>query len=414
MRRLKTKPLNQTRHLYIALAALLPWSIDTHLLGGMHLTFPAEVLIGILAIMILRDLLLQKITMPHWAQLDTTAKIAGGLLIAYVSWGWVTAIGSSLPWVSFKYMVVSTAHLLVFLSLPLLWPDVWKKCLQWMTISTCGLVIYTLFRHGYFFHFRDDQANLAPMPFMDDHTIYSAYLTLLLFISATQQQAKWVVPILGVGLVFSTCRGAWVSIIIAFTVLGMFWIWYRNRTFFWGGLVFFVGFILFFWPKLDRIVTQKIKSDVSLSERINRYQCAIRMAKTYPIMGFGPGTYAFQYIAFQQPSEMTRISQTKTLLTRDPSNYGYGGGAHSEYFQAISEMGWPSLVLLLTLILFPLFLFRPQERFHWWLMAAWCSFWAHAILNNFLHDPRIAGLVWGILGWFIRDVPTAITSKSSI
>jgi len=403
--------LNQTR-LYIALAALLPWSLDLHLIGGMHLIFPAEVLIGILAIMMLRDLLLQKITIPHWAQLDRTTKIACGLLIAYLLWGWVTAIGSSLPWVSFKYMVVSTAHLVVFLLPPLLWPDVWKKCLQWMVLSTCGLVVYTLFRHGYYFHFRDDQANLAPMPFLDDHTIYAAYLTLLLFISAIQFQSKWIVPILlGVGLLFSTCRGAWVSIILAFGVCGMFWVWYRNKWLFIGLTILFVGIIVLFEPKIQDIVTRKTNTDVSLGERMNRYKCAIRMTKVNPVMGFGPGTFAFQYLAFQQPSEMTRISQKEVLLTKDPSNYGYGGGAHSEYLQAISEMGWPGLMLLLALVLLPLSYFRPQERHHWWLMAAWCSFWAHAILNNFLHDPRIAALVWSTFGWFISDNSPTVTSK---
>ena len=144
------------RRLYLALAALLPWSVDMHLFGGIHLIFPAEVIIGILAIMILTDILQQKITIPHWTQLTTPNKIGGGLITAYLLWGWITAIGSSLPWISLKYMVVSSAHLLVFLLPPLLWPDMWKKCLQWMAISTCGLVVYTLFRHGYFFHFRDD------------------------------------------------------------------------------------------------------------------------------------------------------------------------------------------------------------------------------------------------------------------
>jgi putative inorganic carbon (hco3(-)) transporter len=401
------------RRLYLALAALLPWSVDIPLFGGIHLLFPAEVIIGILAIMILSDILQQKITIPHWTQLTTPNKIGGGLITAYLLWGWITAIGSSLPWISLKYMVVNSAHLLVFLLPPLLWPDMWKKCLQWMAISTYGLVVYTLFRHGYFFHFRDDQANLAPMPFLDDHTIYAAYLTLFIFISAIQSQAKWIVPILGIGLLFSTCRGAWISIVTALSVCSILWIWYRNTYFFVGLTVLFVVFLWFFEPKIQKTVTQKISSDVSLAERINRYQCAKRMTKVHPIMGFGPGTYAFQYLAFQEPGEMTRISQKEVLLTRDPSNYGHGGGAHSEYLQASSEMGWPGLILLLTVVGLPLFCFRPQKKYHWWLIAAWYSFWAHAILNNFLHDPRVSALVWGTFGWITRDVLPPLTSKEN-
>ena len=44
-----------------------------------------------------------------------------------------------------------------------------------------------------------------------------------------------------------------------------------------------------------------IKSDASNLERINRWNCAIRMFEDKPIFGFGPGTYMFVYAPYQKP-----------------------------------------------------------------------------------------------------------------
>ena len=51
-----------------------------------------------------------------------------------------------------------------------------------------------------------------------------------------------------------------------------------------------------------------ISTDASNLERINRWQSAIRMYEERPVLGYGPGTYQFEYAPFQLSQEKTEIS----------------------------------------------------------------------------------------------------------
>jgi len=64
-----------------------------------------------------------------------------------------------------------------------------------------------------------------------------------------------------------------------------------------------------------------IATDASNLERINRWNSAIAMYKERPVLGWGPGTYMFQYAPFQKARDKTIIS----------TNFAEGGNAHSEF-----------------------------------------------------------------------------------
>ena len=83
-----------------------------------------------------------------------------------------------------------------------------------------------------------------------------------------------------------------------------------------------------------------VTTDASNLERLNRWSCAWEMFKERPVMGFGPGTYAFEYASFQDPEKLTIIS----------TNFGNLGNAHSEYLHSLSETGLPGLICVLALI----------------------------------------------------------------
>jgi O-antigen ligase len=103
---------------------------------------------------------------------------------------------------------------------------------------------------------------------------------------------------------------------------------------------------------------------------------------------------------------MTRISVQAPILQRGPDNYGRGGGAHSEYWQALSECGWPGVLLFAGWIGAFLWgagqtLWRPGKEADKWLviagLASMLTFFIHGLANNLLHDGRIAAMVWGCL-----------------
>jgi hypothetical protein len=344
-----------------------------------------------------------------------------------------------MPLVSWKYSLVEAGHWWVFFMGLYCWPDMWPRLLRLFIWSMLGLVAYTLGHHA-FYGFRTDQALLAPMPFFADHTVYSAVLVLVLlcqnppkpsltkmvhhfsnfklknllstgstlFKSNLKFEKKNLKRITALGgfasigvcllaLYLAGSRAAWLSLLLS-CLFGLmlyfqkYWRWWVLL----GGIAFFAG--IFFQEKL----TARFAADVSAQERLNRYSCAWRMAADRPGAGFGPGTFQFQYLPYQKKDALTRISISEPITERGPANYGRGGGAHSEYLQALAELGWPGCLLWLLLVLFSL---RQGIRSYWqtrevkWLLLslALFSFFLHALVNNFLHDARMAALVWGIV-----------------
>ena len=85
-----------------------------------------------------------------------------------------------------------------------------------------------------------------------------------------------------------------------------------------------------------------VTTDDSNLERLNRWASAIRMFRDRPMLGFGPGTYQFEYAPYQRYSEKTRIS----------TNAGDRGNAHSEYIGPLSESGVLGMVWVICILVF--------------------------------------------------------------
>jgi O-antigen ligase len=137
-----------------------------------------------------------------------------------------------------------------------------------------------------------------------------------------------------------------------------------------------------------------VQSDASNLERINRWKCAIRMAKARPVTGFGPGTYQFEYGRFQSRADLTRISTFR----------GTNGHAHSEFFNAISETGIPGGIIYLVLLFFVIgyglrVIYKSEEKQERIIalgaLLGLVTFFVHGFFNAFLDSDKIAVLVFG-------------------
>lgn len=407
---------------YCVLFALLPWSLECSF-GAWKMNLPSEPIIAVLGIGLF-GLVWKNPGIIREAFFNNFI-----LKISFVWIGWlaVSACFSTMPTVSWKYWVVEAGHWWVFAVGMAVAPGLWQRAFRVFAFSMAGVVVYTLTHHA-FYHFRADQALLAPMPFFPENTLYAAVLVMVVFGFAgtlgaipspgpplvkkgeaahsvmpsrirLQLTDMLLLPLFVTGLFFSFCRAAWISVVVA-GITGFFLIFrgkWRWRVLA-GVLLFAVG-IAFGGQMLDGM-----KKDVSMLERLNRFACAFRMARERPLTGFGPGTFQFQYLPFQKPEEMTRISATAPVTERSPRTYGRGGGAHSEYFQALAEAGWPGLLLWLTFIVAVLWAgFRnvfseKNEVYPWFALALTLSlltFFLHGLVNNMLHDGRAGALVWG-------------------
>jgi O-antigen ligase len=139
-----------------------------------------------------------------------------------------------------------------------------------------------------------------------------------------------------------------------------------------------------------------IASDASNLERINRWKSAWRMFKDHPILGFGPGTYQFQYAPYQEPEEKTIIS----------TNFGTRGTAHSEYLGPLSESGAlgfltrSAIVIYFFYLGFKLYRRLPKGRIRGLSTAVYLglvTYFTHGVLNNFLTRDKAAVPVWAFI-----------------
>lgn len=386
---------------YLALFTLLPYSLECSF-GSWKLNVPSEPLIAALGI----GLFWLVLKNPGAIRAAFSHNFLLKISLVWIGWLAVSACFSTMPLVSWKFWMVEAGHWWVFAVGMAMFPNLWPRAFRLFAFSMAGMVFFTLIHHS-FYDFRADQALLAPMPFFPESTLYAAVLAMVimnvrcLMFDVRHPVSNFQFPmtfLFLVGLFFSFCRAAWISIFMA-GIVGFFlifrekWRWLALA----GGILLVAG-IVFGGQMLD-----KMKKDVSMLERFNRFACAWRMAQERPLAGFGPGTFQFQYVPFQKEEEMTRISAKKPVLEKSPDTYGRGGGAHSEFLQALSEAGWLGLALW-TLLVFAILgtgfkrFFQEKDkenqRIALALTLSLLTFFLHGLVNNMLHDGRVAALFW--------------------
>jgi len=211
------------------------------------------------------------------------------------------------------------------------------------------------------------------------------------------------------GLYFSYCRAAWLSVIFAFCV----WLAIKLRIKFSWLIVGFaiLGSTLYYFSDdilyrmgrnsqdssgefIEHITSMSnISTDASNVERINRWVAAFGMIEDRPVMGWGPGTYQFLYAGYQKGKYKTIIS----------TNFGTGGNAHSEYIGPCAEMGFPGTFIVIILMITVLYVglraaIRAKEKIPKMLalfsVIALITYYVHGIMNNFLDTDKLSLPFW--------------------
>ncbi|MBQ5424266.1 MAG: O-antigen ligase family protein [Bacteroidales bacterium] len=351
------------------------------------------------------------------------------MIFIYLTWHLVTVCTSTLPLVSLKCWVASLWFIMPFFFLGiLLFKDtrnIYRFCFLYM-IPFAALIIFTLVKHSAY-NFDQHIGNGIMNPFFNDHTSYGAAIAMFIpfligFALNKEIKALWrivsavLIVIFTTGLIFSYTRAAWISLVGA---LGMYLILklkINNKIIFAILIVGIGGYALFQDKILMDLERNKVESstdftkhiksisnitsDASNLERINRWNCAIRMFKEKPIFGWGPGTYQFNYAPFQHSDEKTIIS----------TNAGDGGNAHSEYLGSLAESGLLGLVnyALICIIIYitgtRTYHKLKDRKLKMVVAAALCglvTYFIHGALNNFLDIDKIAVPFWGFAAMIV-------------
>ncbi|HEU4716422.1 MAG TPA: O-antigen ligase family protein [Bacteroidia bacterium] len=350
-------------------------------------------------------------------------------ILANLAWIFITSMTSSMPLVSFKFLIARLWFIVPFYFIGVnLFRDFKnvRRFLWLYSIPLTFVIGYTLYWHMKY-RFSEDAAHWVMSPFYNDHTAYGAALAMfypaLIAFSFGKQYFSQVrvlsVFLLGaftLALIFSYTRAAWVSLAGA---LVLYLIIVFRVKFRYIALALLAGsfYLYMSWGDILMKLEQNrqdtsndlskhlesisnISTDASNLERLNRWNSAFRMFSERPLFGWGPGTYSFQYAPFQLSSEKTIIS----------TNAGDLGNAHSEYIGPLAESGLPGMLTFLAVAVtmiwtgWRLYYRLPKGRERAVLLSVvlgLVTYFIHGFMNNFLDTDKASIPFWGFAAMLV-------------
>jgi O-antigen ligase len=366
------------------------------------------------------------------------------IIFLQLAWMAFTCITSEMPLVSVKYLIarlwfICSAYFMMSYLFKKKDGNIFKYLWLYIIPLTAVSAFITIQHAAY--NFDEHIADWIPSPFYNDHTAYGAALAMyvppligFLFLKRYTPIQKTLIAvcltIILTGVVFSYARAAWLSLMVAFALMTVLYLKVKFRTIAFtvvsGAILFFV-----FQTQIILLLNQNntasggdaaqdlqsvsnIKTDDSNLERINRWSCAIKMFQQRPMVGWGPGTYMFQYAPFQKESEKSLIS----------TNAGTNGNAHSEYLGPLSEQGVLGIVWVIALLFTVLNTgFRvvynakdkAQRTLAVLLITGLATYFAHGFLNNFLDTDKLSIPFWGFIAAIVYlDIKQKETIQTEI
>lgn len=347
-----------------------------------------------------------------------------------VFWIFMSSITSSMPLVSFKFLLARIWFLITFFYLAIYIFRNTKNISIFIWCYAIPMVIVVLFstsRHLGYGLYDKEVAHWVMNPFFRDHTSYGALLAMILFPvgGVIFRQGSNIVLrllyytlffLLGAGLILSYTRAAWISVILSLGILLVTLLKIKFRYLFLIGILgvlYLAGQRVELIHKLERNrqdssadlaehvqSISNISTDDSNLERLNRWSAAFRMFKERPVFGYGPGTYMFKYAPYQ-------LSKNKTLISTD---FGNRGNAHSEYIGPLAEsgvLGSLSFIFIAVMSLitgYKVYHKLEDKRLKQLVLSiilGLITYLAHGVLNNFLDTDKASALFWGFIAVFV-------------
>ena len=424
--------------LFVVFCTPLSLNLEQLNIGGFGMYLPTEpILFGIMLLFLYKQ---------FFGHINRDTRILNHpitlAILFNLGWIFITSLTSEDPLTSFKFLLSR-----MWFIVPLYFFGIWffRKGIKnmysflWMYILPLTIVLLiTLVKHAYY-GFSEEIGHWIMSPFFKDHTSYGAVIALFfpIILSMTFDKEKTpitrtilfvVLLIFAIALFYSSTRAAWVSVIGAGMVYLLFMFKIKFKYLFISGLL--VGsFIAVNFTEISYMLNKNdaehttenfseklesmsnVSSDASNLERLNRWNCAIRMFKERPLMGWGPGVYSFYYAPFQDPADLTIIS----------TNFGTGGNAHSEYLGPLAEqgiLGGLSIVILVIIVFYRASVLyirledKKLKRLVMMLMLGLVTYFTHGVLNNYLDTDKASVPVWGFIAIIVSiDIYFASNSK---
>ena len=412
----------------LCMALLTPFAINLALFPGMELSMPVEPMMILFTFIFFFRVLIAKNYDLRLLRHPVTL-----LLLASLAWMLITSCTSRMPWVSFKYLIARIWFVVpFFFAAAQIFRDR-KRITQFFWAYAIGLgTVILIATSKTLGNFSDLQTLHHVMrPFYNDHTAYGCAIALMLPAAFYFMSGKWKVEsgkragaflsafhfplsvllfaLLCVGLFFSYCRAAWISVVGA---IGVYVLIRMGMKVKWMVVLFGIGVGAFFVYQGDVLYKlgknhqdssydlagqiksiSNISTDASNIERLNRWASAMRLWKESPVVGIGPGTYQFIYGSYQKSYQLSTIS----------TNAGDLGNAHSEYIGPMTEQGLLGVLLVAALFLTTFAtgvrVYRTARDPNIGRMAlaftlSLLTYYIHGVFNNFLDTDKLSVPFW--------------------
>lgn len=353
-------------------------------------------------------------------------------VIINLVWTLITCLTSEDVFVSFKFLISQLWFIIPCFYLGVILFRNIKKAGSFVGLYAFSLCIVVVIAtlvfasHGFAFNF----AHYCMKPFYNDHTAYGAAIALLLpvvtyYLIYNVKNKKGVLvsiasfvafALLVMGLILSYSRAAWISVLVAFGLWALVKLNLSLKTYVCAFAVLAVG-VAFSWSAIigkfekndqdssgnmaEHISSiTNISTDDSNVERLNRWACALAMFKERPIFGWGPGTYANTYGAYQKSFNRTQIS----------TDAGDLGSTHSEYFRPLSEQGvvgflTNTAVFVVTFIVGIRSYRRTKDKavanLTLFVLMSLTTYYVHGFLNQFLETDKLAVPFWAMTAMIV-------------
>ncbi len=410
----------------LLMALLTPFAINVALTPGMELSMPVEPMMILFTFMFFF-----RVLVAHNYDRRLLRHPVSLLLLASLAWMLVTSCTSRLPWVSFKYLLARLWFVVPFYFAAAQVFSHRTRIRQFFWAYAIGLGVVILIATSKTLGNFSDLYTLHRVmkPFYNDHTAYGCAIALMLpaavyFLgerlqlrSKEQRPSKvsllplslLLVALLCVGLFFSYCRAAWISVMGAIGVYVLIRMGMKVR---WMVALFALLVGAFFMYQSDLLyrmgknhqdssydLADQVKSisnistDASNLERLNRWASAMRIWQEDPVLGCGPGTYQFVYGSYQKSYQLSTIS----------TNAGDLGNAHSEYIGPMTEQGLPGVLLVAALFLCTFStgvrVYRTANdpevrRMALAFTLSLLTYYIHGVFNNFLDTDKLSVPFW--------------------
>ncbi|MFN8144106.1 MAG: O-antigen ligase family protein [Bacteroidia bacterium] len=347
----------------------------------------------------------------------------------HLGWMFITSLTSSLPLVSLKHLMSQLWFIVPFYFLGTqLFKE--KKNIRkfvWLYgLTLTVVVVYTIINHAQN-GWTQKAAHWVMTPFYNDHTAYAAVIALfipIIFVFTRNREASFPERVMAIlmlvllltALILSYTRAAWLSLAIAITI---YFIYKFKVRFYTVAAVVGTVLVLFFSFQQDILMKleknrqdsatdfnkhlqsiSNISTDASNLERINRWNCALRMFDQRPFLGWGPGTYQFNYAPFQKSNEMTIIS----------TNAGDMGNAHSEFIGPLAEegvLGMLAMIIIVAMVIYRATMYystitdSQNKILLLGILLGLVTYFVHGTLNNFLDTDKLAVPVWAFIAMIV-------------